>query len=426
MKEDFVQYVWKFQLFSKLDLKTISGKDIEILHQGFQNFSSGPDFSNAKISIDGQLWAGNVEIHIDQKTWNTHNHQKDEAYNNVILHVIYNPSSYKVKTYNDVYIETVFLKDKIFKHTENHYNLLMQGNKSFVSCESFLKDKNIIPISFYDRLLVERLERKVEDIQKDVELSSGDLDKAFLINLFKYFGAPQNKTPFEILARNLDLKHIIKQAVSIESLEALLFGMAGFLDSEVESDYKNKLENEFAYQKQLYKLESPLKPSNWKFSAVRPPNFPTIRIAQLAAVLYKEQRWFSYIQNENDFEKLRSSLKTSTSQYWQTHYNFNTISKKSKKEMTDTFLDKIMINVIVPFLFYYSKFVQEEQFKEKAFDILLALKPEKNNITNAWKKIGLTNNNAFESQSLIELKQNYCDKKRCLDCSIAYKILKNE
>lgn len=427
MNEDFIQYIWKFQLFNSLNLKTTTGKEINILHQGTQNISSGPDFTNAKVKIGNQMWAGNIEIHLDQENWNQHKHQYDEAYNNVILHVVYFPiSNIEIRTKNNRTLETLVLKDLVFHKTESNYKQLMLGKKSFVPCESFLKNNDNFPISFYDRILTERLERKIKDIEKDIELCVGDLDKAFLINLFKYFGAPQNKNSFEVLAKNLSLNTIIKQAVSIESLEALLFGVAGFLDTEIECDYKNKLENEFNYQRQLYRIESPMKQSNWKFSAVRPSNFPTIRIAQLASVLFQEQRWFSFIQNEEEISIIKEKFKVSVSQYWKTHYNFGIESKKSQKLITDSFFDKIMINVIVPFLFYYGKFVQEEKFIEKALDLLLEIKPEKNKITNTWQDIGLLNNNAFDSQALIELKQNYCNAKRCLDCSIGYKILKNE
>lgn len=428
MTEDFIQYVWKFQLFKSINLKTTTGKSVKIIHKGIQNFSSGPDFTNAKIELEGQLWAGNVEIHLKQENWNHHKHQNDEAYNNVILHVIYGNTDKDAFTKNGIRLETVVLKDLIFRKTQEVYNFLMKTKSTFVPCQNIiLKQKEFFISSFYDRLLTERLERKIKDIEKDIELSVGDLDKAFLINLFKYFGAPQNKIPFEILARNLNINHIIKQAVSIESLEALLFGVAGFLEeNETECSYKNKLENEYNYQKQLYKIDTPMKISNWKFAAVRPANFPTIRIAQLSSLLFKDQRWFSLIQNDTELNNIKEKFKISVSNFWKTHYNFGMESKKSNKNITQSFFDKIMINLIAPFLFYYGKFVQDEQYIEKVFDILVKIKPEKNRITNSWQGIGLSNNNAFESQALIELKQNYCDKRRCLDCNIGYKILNNE
>lgn len=424
MKEDFVQYVWKFKLFNALNLKTHSGKEVEIIHQGFQNFASGPDFTNAKIKIGDQVWAGNVEIHLTQNDWNLHNHQDDEVYNNVILHVVYMPSDVLVKTKTGRELETIFLKDKVFTETENKYNYLMQTEKSFVPCEKLLEIDETLNTSYYDSLLSDRLERKIGDIEKDLELCQGDLDKAFLISLFKYFGAPQNKIPFEILAKNIDLTQLIKQAVSIESLEAFLFGMAGFLNKDVACDYKNKLENEYEYLKQLYRIDSLLNQSNWKFAGVRPPNFPTVRLAQLASVLFKEQRWFSYIQQQDDVSIIREKLQVGTSAFWKSHYNFGNISPISNKKLSEAFLDKIMINVIAPFLFYYGKFVQDEKYIDRAFEVLLAIKPEENQITKSWKKIGFSNKNAFESQALIELKTNYCDKKRCLDCRIGFKILK--
>lgn len=427
MREDFVQYLWKFKLFNTLGLKTSTGKSIEIIRVGSHNTSSsGPDFSNAKLKIDEQLWVGNVEIHLSSKDWNIHKHQFDAAYNNVILHVVYFNDTEIVQTESGRILETLILNHLVFPKTEANYNELMLCKPQVIACEKLLKLDDVLLESYYDRLILERLERKIDDIDKDVAISFGDLDKAFLISLFKYFGAPQNKEAFEVLARNLELKHVIKQAVSIETLEALLFGVAGFLDTEIEDDYKHKLENEYNYLKQLYRIDSPMQLSNWKFSGVRPPSFPTVRIAQLAAVLYKEQRWFSYIQNENEIDQIRKRMQGATSAFWKTHYNFGLESKKMDKSLTEAFLDKIMINVMVPFLFYYAKFVQNEIYIEKAQEILLSLKPENNRITKAMRSIGFSYQNALSSQALIELKTNYCDQKRCLDCRLGYKILKGK
>lgn len=428
MQEDFVQYVWKFKLFNTLALKTSAGKTIEIIRVGMHNTSSsGPDFSNSKLKIDGQLWVGNVEIHLSAKDWNTHKHQSDSAYNNVILHVVYfkEKEILDIKTESGRVLECLYLQEHVLPKTEAKYDELMRSKPKVIACENLINFDEVLISSYYDRLVLERLERKITDIEKDISLCLGDLDKAFLISLFKYFGAPQNKEAFEVLARNVDLKHIIKQAVSIENLEALLFGVAGFLDSEIEDDYKHKLENEYNYLKQLYRIESPMQVSNWKFSGVRPPSFPTLRLAQLAALLYEEQRWFSYIQNESEIDQIRIRMQGSVSNYWKTHYNFGTESKETAKALTESFLDKIMINVMVPFLFYYGKFVQEEKYIEKAQEILLSIKPEKNNITKAMSSIGFSNINALESQALITLKKNYCDQKKCLDCRLAFKILKD-
>lgn len=425
MKEDFVQYVWKFKLFNTIDLRTTSGKSIEIVHFGFQNFASGPDFTQAKIKIDNQLWAGNVEIHIQQNDWNMHKHDEDEAYNNVILHVIYEDSNLEVKTQSDRILETLVLKDNIFKHTESKYNELIKGKKNFVPCQDLVQIDEILLKTYYESLISERLERKINEIEQDLKIVQGDLDKAFLMSLFKYFGAPQNKVPFEVLASNVQINHLTKCAVSIENLEAYLFGMAGLLQNTSTNAYKIKLENEFAYQKQLYQLNSPLALSHWKFAGVRPPSFPTLRIAQLAAVLYKEQRWFSYIQNEESIFNIREKLNVEISTFWKTHYHFESEKKISQNSMSDAFLDKIMINVIVPFLFYYGKFVQDEKYIERALSILMHIKPEQNQITKGWKTIGFIHQNALHSQALIELKNNYCDLKKCLDCRLSYKILNN-
>lgn len=423
MQEDFVQYLWKFQLFEPQNLWTTNGKKIEVVHQGNWNYYGGADFFNAKIKIDGQLWVGNVEIHLKAEDWKSHKHQEDEAYNNVILHVVFFPTQKKVQTQSGREVETLVLQNFVYENTLKKYEYLQQHKAHFIACEN-LMDLDDFPIeTYYERLITERLERKISQIEKDIENSYGDLDKAFMVNLFRYFGAPQNKLAFETLAYHLDLKHIIKQAHSVESLEALLFGTAGFLDQTAEDEYHHKLENEYAYIQELYQLSSSMKVSQWVFGKVRPPNFPTVRIAQLAAVLYKEQRWFGYLQGKIDVEQLKKMMQQETSNYWQTHYLFDKKAKKQSKKLSDAFINKIIVNVIAPFLFYYGKFVSEYRFVEQAFDLLAEGKKENNRIVNQWKKLKLPHQNALHSQALIELHQNYCTTKRCLDCRIGFKIL---
>lgn len=423
MQEDFVQYLWKFQLFEHQNLLTTEGEKIEILHQGNWNYYGGADFLNAKIKIGEQLWVGNVEIHLTAEDWLKHKHQQDESYNNVILHVVFFPTQKNIKTQSGRILETLVLQDYVYKNTLKKYEQLRQYKAQFVACEQLIDLDNLAIETYYERLVTERLERKINQIEKDVAISEGDLDKAFLISLFRYFGAPQNKVAFETLAYNLELKHIIKQAHSIESLEALLFGMAGFLDEYSENKYHHQLENEYAYIRELYKIDSPMKASQWVFGKVRPPNFPTLRIAQLATLLHKEQRWFSYLQAEIDIGTLKKMMQQETSIFWQTHYLFNKEAKKQSKKLSDAFINKIILNVIAPFLFYYGKFVSEYRFVEQAFDLLAEGKKENNRIVNQWKNLGLPNQNALHSQALLQLHQTYCKPKRCLDCRIGFKIL---
>lgn len=421
--EDFIQFVWKFRLFDTLNLQTHLNQSIEIIQVGQQNFGSGPDFTNAKIKIGNTLWAGNVEIHHSNKDWYAHKHELDAAYNNVILHVVFGGNNNPITSQNNREVPTIVIGERIFEHTLAKYKLMTAGKTSFIPCEKIVDTSELFFFKqYYESLVFERLERKIADIENDLKFTKGSLDDAFLISLFKYFGAPSNKEPFEILARSFSLHQLIKQSTSVVQIEALLFGMAGMLNAS--DAYAQKLENEFEYLKNLYKLSSILTKSNWQFSNVRPPNFPTVRLAQLAALLFNEQRLLNFILEENDFDKIKAKFKMSVSEYWLTHYNFGKISPTKKKDTTDAFIDKLLINVVAPFLFFYGNYKNEEHFKEKAIDLLLAVAPESNSIVTNMSKLGFPTENAFDTQALIELKSIYCSAKKCLQCRIGYGILK--
>lgn len=423
-KEDFLQFVWKFRLFNAVNLTTYSGEQVEIIHQGQQNTGSGPDFENAKIKIDDTIWVGNVEIHLTNQEWYNHRHQLDKAYNNVILHVVFDGSNEPVVLENSRKAPTILLENRIFDNTLAKYKAMMLQKPQIIPCEKLIDTSESFVFSqYYERLVFERLERKVKDIENDLKFTKGSLDDAFLIALFKYFGAPANKQPFEMLARSFSLHQLIKQATSVKQIEAMLFGLAGFLDGS--DDYSRKLENEFEYLKSLYKFDSILDKSHWKFSNVRPPNFPTIRIAQLAALLFSEQRLLNVIIEETDIENIKNRFKANVSEYWQTHYLFGKVSGKKQKPLTEAFVNKILINVVAPFLFFYGNYKADDSFKEKAVDLLMAVDAEENSIVSKLNEIGLPCENAFDSQALIELKTLYCNEKKCLQCRIGYGILKS-
>lgn len=299
---------------------------------------------------------------------------------------------------------------------------MLEQKPTFIPCENLFKaSSNFLFTQYYESLLFERLERKVNEIQKDVEYFKGSLDDAFLIALFKYFGAPANKQPFEILARSVKLHQIIKQATSIEQVEALLFGLAGLLNGQ--DEYAQKLENEFEFLKTMYKLETILDTRNWKFSNVRPPNFPTVRLAQLAALLFKEQRLLNTLLEANSKNTFYKILETDTSNYWKTHYNFGKTSKPRTKKLTTAFCDKILINVVAPFLFFYGKYKGEDKYIDQSIDLLTEIEVENNSIIKKYKDLQWPVENAFDSQALLELKSNYCATKKCLHCRIGYEVL---
>ena len=425
VSEDFVQFVWKFGLFNQQDIELLNGDRVQIINAGTQNFAGGPDFFSAKIYIGKTLWVGNVEIHLSVKNWQQHLHHNDAAYNNVILHVVYFNDNTSIQLKNGREVPTISIGNLIFKNTLLKYKKLLQAEKTFIPCQSFINEVNEFTFTqYYEALLMERFERKVKDIEQDLAYTQGDLDMAFLITLFKYFGAPQNKDAFELLARSFQLNQIIKQNTSVTQLESFLFGLSGLLNGQ--DAYVIKLENEFEYSKKLFQLQPLCRAEQWSFAGVRPPNFPTVRIAQIAALLHQNIRLFSVLielENKNEVQKY---FKASPSDYWRNHYNFGIESKESSKNISDAFIDKIIINVLVPFLFFYGKYVNEEKYIERAINFLTEIKAENNQIISSFKKLKVPCNSAFDSQSLIELKNNYCQNKKCLDCRIGYNLLKQD
>jgi hypothetical protein len=421
--EDFIHFVWKFRLFEMNNLLTVSSEKIEILHPGIHSLESGPDFTNAKIKIGETLWAGNVEIHHSNKDWYLHKHENDLAYNNVVLHVVFSDGELPITTQNGRIVPTLVLGDRIFPGTLQKYKLMMESKPSFIPCEQLIQpNESILHSQFYESLALERLGRKLQEIEHDLEFTKGSLDDAFLISLFKYFGAPANKDSFATLARSFSLHQLIKQATSVKQIEALLFGLSGLLDAS--DDYAIKLENEFEYLKSLYKFPAVLNSGSWKFSTVRPPNFPTVRIAQLSALLFHEQRLLNYILEENDSAQIRKKFKIAASEYWNTHYVFGKTTASSVKKMSDAFIDKLMINVIAPFLFFYGNYKLDENIKEKAIDLLIQTEAEKNSLVQKMHQLGFSAANAMDTQALIQLKTSYCTDKKCLQCRIGYSILK--
>ena len=423
LNEDFVQFVWKFSLFSKKNLVLASGETIQIVYPGTQNLAGGPDFFNAKIYIGETLWVGNVEIHLSIKDWHQHKHAFDAAYNNIILHIVYADEHESIRLQNKRLVPSLSIGKYIFPNTLEKYNQLQEQETQFIPCQRLIK--RLDPFTYkeyYEALLFERLERKVLDIENDLYFVQGDMDAAFNLNLFKYFGAPLNKDNFELLARSFSKSQLHKQQVSVIQLESFLFGLADLLQGQ--DSYAQRLQGEFDYTKKLHKLKKFCKGSQWHFAGVRPQNFPTIRIAQLAALLFKNPRMFSELIEETSLKTIRNQFKLEVSPYWKTHYSFNKESKASLKKLSSNFIDKLLINLIVPMLFFYGKYISDERYIERAIDFLNEIKAEQNQIIKGFLSLQVPCENAFASQALIELKNNYCKPKKCLACRIGYQLLK--
>jgi len=410
-------------MFDMSDLETEDGQKIEIVDFGNQNYDSGPDFSNAKVKIGDTLWAGNVEMHVYSSDWERHCHDLDTAYDNVILHVVYEHDR-EVHTTTEQFIPCLELKSRVPKDIYKNYASLLTNNL-WIPCE---KQISMVPehtVSFWlQRLIAERLETKTQYLKTIVELTKMDWEESLYIFLMRYMGAKVNMDPFESLAKNLPLKLIRKNKDDLMTLEALLYGQSGMLMADFADDYYQKLKNEFRFLSQKYSL-TPIPPVSWKFARMRPAGFPTIRIAQVAQILFHNEQLFSQIIEIEDTKQLRKLFKVTPSEYWEDHYRFGTESKPKVKSIGDGFIDLIIINVVCPVLFLYGKSIGNELYCDRAVSHLEEIKPEKNKIIRGYQSLGVSVSSASESQALLQLKKSYCDKKRCLSCSIGNKLIKN-
>lgn len=421
MTERFLHYLWKMKLFHSGDLKTSGGEDIQIIAAGEYNTDAGPDFLNARVKIAGTLWAGNVEIHLKSSDWMLHHHQSDKAYDNIILHVVYENDS-SISRMDGSPIPCLEIKGLFDAGLYETYQTLMQS-PSWIPCERHLQ--KVEPITIYQwlhRMLLERLEAKIQPIFLALEENHDNWEETFYQFLAQAFGAKVNSGPFNLLARSLPVKVLAKHKNNLFQIEALLFGTAGFLDEKFSDEYPNQLRKEFNFLKKKYGLQ-PLKKHLWKFLRLRPANFPTIRLAQLAQLVFKSSHLFSKILETADVKSIASFFEVEPSDYWIDHYRFDKISSNKKKSFGDTSIDLLLINTIAPFLFVYGKLRGEEVFISRSLQLLEDIPAGKNNITNGWQQLGINGRSAFDSQALLQLRNNYCKNYRCLDCAIGHKVL---
>ena len=421
--EDFLHYIWTYKLFNTKELKTVQNENITIIKSGQHNTDAGPDFFNAQIKLDNTLWAGNVEIHINSSDWVKHHHETDKAYNNVILHVVYH-HDIEIKNANGNTIPTLELKNLIDLKLILNYEQLI-SSKNWIPCSNQINTVDEFVINnWLERLVFERLERKSIEIEATLIKNKNDWEETFYQVLFKYFGLKVNAEPFLLLAKNTSLK-IIEKHKTFFSVEALLFGQAGFLEEVIEDEYHQRLKKESQFLTSKFNL-TPLDKSLWKFLRLHPANFPTLRIAQLANLLTKEPRLFSKILSTNSVQELHKLFELTASKYWDNHYQFGVVQSKSIEKRTGKLMiDSLIINVIVPILFVYATTTQDEELKNKALQFLEQLSSEKNTILLNFEKLGVKSKNALQSQALIELKTNYCSQKKCLTCSIGNNLIKS-
>ncbi len=418
--EDLLQFIWQFGFLEKRDeLKTSDGAPIQIIKAGTLNTNAGPDFLNAKIKVGETMWAGNIELHLKSSDWIKHKHGNNAAYEKLILHVVYE---------NDMSLQlnfpTLEIKNHIRPSLLNRYEELMRIDKK-IPCQAHLKDvSQLRKTHMLERVLIERLERKTAEVNTILQKTNNHWEDVFYILMARSFGLKINQEPFEKIASTTPLKLFAKHQNNLLQIEALLFGQAGFLTQDVAADnYFIALKKEYAFFQKLYGLSNnPL--HHISFLRLRPANFPTIRLAQFAQLLYQSKHLFSKILETSELKKLVTLLDVTPSEYWQTHYRFGTASEAcSEKKLGRSFIELLIINTIIPTIFIYGKEKGEPSYCNKAMRWLEELKPEKNNITQEMVSVGFSIKNAKDSQAILELKKNYCDSKQCLHCGIGFAIL---
>lgn len=422
MNEKLLHFIWKFRLFNTDKLVSTQGEPIEIIHHGTYNTDAGADFQNAKIKIGNTLWAGNIEMHLQSKDWFAHCHENDAAYNNVVLHVVYEANEKTAKTNSGEEIATLELKDRINPAFLSRYEEL-EKNQSWIPCAKFFNSVDEFTVkNFLERLLVERLEGKVEQINVLLKECGNDWENVMFQMLARYLGAGINKEPFQSIAKNLPVNVWGKHIHEPLQIEAMVFGTAGLLDENFEDKYPKQLRKEFLYLKRLHNLQ-PLPKHVWKFLRLRPANFPTVRLAQLGSLMCFDAKLFSQIIEAKNAKAIHRIFHVEVNDYWKTHYRFDKKTQKAKTHLGDSMKNILLINAVAPVLFAYGKYKDNETYCDRAFALLESCPGESNSIITGWKKFNLRASSASKSQPMLQLKKEYCDKFRCLDCAIGHKVL---
>ncbi len=418
MTEKLLQYLWNYKIFKHFDFKDIEGNSVEILHFGKWNKDAGPDFLDAKIKINGLLLAGNIELHVRSSDWIFHNHSQDPNYQNIILHVVFQ-HDIEVSELTEKSVPALELKNHIDENMVWKYEKLIDGNQ-FIPCENIF-DKDKIPLHFHERNILKKLDEKAMELEQSLARYKNNFE-AVLFHSFAYsFGLKVNAAIFRQMAESIDYSIVNKIRQNPFQLEALLFGISGWLDHPEDNQMK-VWKREFEFIKVKFKIpDIKLYP---KFLRLRPPNFPTIRLSQLANLYFQHQNLFSKIMNVQNADQLYEVFKPiQASEYWDSHFNFGTVSKLQPKTLSKDFIDLIILNTVLPLKYVYQRYHNEE-ISEEILELYRNIAAEKNGIIENWKKMGLSITNALETQSLIYHYKNSCEEKNCLSCSIGFKLLK--
>jgi len=423
VREELLHFIWKYKKLQLEDLVTSENEPLKIVDVGTHNHLSGPDFFNSKVDIDDQLWAGNVEIHLKSSDWFAHSHEQDPNYNNVILHVVWDDDT-EVFRSGGSKIPTLELKNYISKDLLNAYQKLFdQDKKSFINCENDIAEvDDFIFENWKERLFFERLESKSNFVFELLEASQNDWEQVLFKMLLKNFGLKINGQAFFSLANALDFSVVRKLRTNNKSLESVLFGMAHLLNEEsVVDDYFIQLKKEYTYQKNKFDLKE-IGVQKPEFFKLRPPNFPTIRLSQLASLYSKQENLFSEVVDASNLEQLYKIFNVAASEYWSDHFTFGKPSKKHPKKLTKKFIDLLVINTILPMKFCHAKSLGKD-VNDEILKVISQIKSEENSIVSNFKSLKIPIKNAKDSQTILQLYNEYCTKNKCLQCAVGSSLL---
>lgn len=428
--ELLLHYIWKHRLYPLHQLLTNGGEAVEVVDPGLHNRNAGPDFFNAKIKIGGVMWVGNVEIHDKASDWFLHGHDRDEAYDSVILHVVGTDDMPVTNSRGETLRQ---MQMDVPDHVRGNFNAL-QAEDRFPPCHKIVPALSTLMLhSWMSALQTERLEAKTNAIMRRVEQHVGSWEDAFFATLARNFGFGVNGEAFEDWGSVLSLQSIAHHRDDIFQIEAMFLGQAGLLDplsvadrhrdAMEADDYYRRLAAEYKYLDHKFSLPR-MDGRKWKFMRLRPQNFPYIRIAQLANLYYSRQVSLSNVIERETAEELRSMFGVGVTPYWQTHYIFGRESKKVDKRLSARSVELILLNTVVPILFAYGRYRGDERLCDRAFSLLEQLKAEDNSIVRMWRECGMEIGNAADSQAMVQLSREYCDRRECLRCRIGYEYIR--
>jgi hypothetical protein len=430
MMEELLHYTWKHKLLPLQTLQTTDGRDVEVVDPGLHNRHSGPDFFNAKVKIGDTLWVGNVEIHLKSSDWYRHGHDQDPRYDNVVLHVVAEADT-EVATHKGLWLPQLVLP--VSPALSQNYEELLRTDQ-YPPCYRIIPSLTKLTVhAWLAALQTERLEQKTEAIRQRAEQCGGSWEDAYFVTLARNFGFGINGDAFEQWAKNVPLSAVGKHRDDLFQVEALFLGQAGLLELQsiparyqtdaLNEGYFAKLRNEYQYLAHKFSMK-PVDYAIWRFMRLRPQNFPHIRISQLANLYYERKAGLSELLACETVDQLRDLLQTHVTPYWQTHYVFGSQSTKNLKTISVASKNLLIINTAIPMLFAVGRHRQKEELCDRAFDLLEQLKAEQNHIIRMWKECGLDVRTAGDSQALIQLKKEYCDRKDCLRCRFGFEYLK--